>query len=145
MKTEESRLFIKSVWEAFASRDESLIASKFAPDAEWIAPVDNATARAFNSTNEIKGRDSIARFIATDMRRLFQDVKIEFKGFFADGPIVIVEERMSARLPNHLPYVVDYCFVFVCNNGLVVQVREYMDTLSGDRQIFAKGDPFSIA
>lgn len=141
MKTEESRALVMSAWEAFASRDEAKIAEKFAEDAEWIAPTGNATARALDYTHHMKGRSAIARFIATDMRRLFVDVNLDFKGFFADGPHVVVEECMTAKLANGADYVLDYCFIFFCRDGRITQVREYMDTLGGERQMFAKGHP----
>lgn len=143
MKTEESRAVVMSAWEAFASRDEVKIAECFAETAEWIAPEGNATARALNYTHHMKGRAEIARFIATDMRRLFVEVSLAFKGFFADGPHVVVEERMTAKLANGADYILDYCFVFFCCDGRIAQVREYMDTLGGDRQMFAEGHPLS--
>ncbi|HLW93657.1 MAG TPA: nuclear transport factor 2 family protein [Roseiarcus sp.] len=141
MQTEESRALVKDAWAAFASRDASRIAALFAEDAEWIAPQANGTAMAFSSEAGFKGAETIAAFIATEMRRLFLDVKIDFRGFYADGPIVIVEERMTANLPHGGRYENDYCLVFECRAGKIASVREYMDTLSGYRQLFRNGPP----
>src|SRR5579863_10015820 len=117
MQTEESRALVTQAWAAFASRDAQRIAAFFEDDAEWIAPQANGTARAFNSEAGFKGAETIATFIAKIMRQLFLDVKIDFRGFYADGPIVIVEERMTANLPYGGCYENDYCFVFECRAG----------------------------
>lgn len=145
MQTEESRALVKKAWSEFASRDPQRIAAMFSDDAEWLAPPDNATAVALSGANHMVGRDVIARFIASGMRVLFRDVKVDFRGVHADGAIVVVEEQMSAKLPNGDDYVNDYCFIFECRDGKIARVREYMDTLKGHRQIFAKGDPLQSA
>ncbi len=141
MQTEESRALVKQAWAIFATRDPAQIAQVFADDAEWIAPKTNATAVALGVTDHMKGSEVIAAFIAHGMRRLFSDVSIAFKGLYADGSFVVVEEQMTARLPNGLPYQLSYCFIFECSSGRIVRVREYMDTASGFRQVFANGHP----
>ena len=141
MQSDDSKALVKAAWAAFASRDPDRIAAFFMDDAEWLAPADNATAVALNVTHHMVGSDVIAAFIATGMRRLFQDVSIAFRGFHADGPIVVVEERMSARLPNGIACANDYCFIFECRDGCIARVREYMDTLGGHQQVFAAGNP----
>jgi uncharacterized protein len=143
MKTEESRALVIEAWGAFASRNAGRIAQVFTDDVEWIAPQANGTAAAFKSDAGFKGAEAIAAFIAKDMRRLFLDLKIDFRGFYADGPIVVVEEHMKANLPSGGRYENDYCFVFECRDGKIARVREYMDTLSGYRQLFMNGPPLS--
>ena len=143
MRTEETRALVKQAWAAFATRDSELIAQVFADDAEWIAPKANATAIALGVTDHMKGARVIAAFIAHGMRRLFGDVSISFNGFHADGPFAVVEEDMTAALPNGAPYQLSYCFIFECSRGRIVRVREYMDTMSGFRQVFADGHPLA--
>jgi uncharacterized protein len=48
---------------------------------------------------------------------------------------VIVEERMRAKA-NGRDYDNTYCLVFKLQDGRIRQVREYMDTLGGERMIF---------
>lgn len=141
MQSEDSKALVKAAWAAFASRDPDRIAAFFMDDAEWLAPAGNATAVALDVTHHMVGANVIAAFVATGMRRLFTDVSIAFRGFHADGPIVVVEERMSARLPNGIAYANDYCVVFECRDGRIARVREYMDTLGGHQQVFAAGHP----
>jgi uncharacterized protein len=141
MHTEDSRSLVKKAWAEFASRDAQRIAAMFWEDAEWLAPPGNGTAVALGGTNRIVGGDTIAAFIAIEMRRLFLDVAVTFRGLYADGPIVVVEEQMSAKLPNGGCYVNDYCFVFECRDGRIARVHEYMDTLGGYNQLFERGHP----
>ena len=141
MNTEQSRAVVKATWAAFASRDVERIAAMFTEDAEWLAPPENATATALNVTNHMIGPRVIAEFVATGVRRLFVESSVEFRGFYADGNVVVVEERMTSRLPNGGTYVNDYCWIFECRDGLISRMREYMDTLGGHRQIFANGPP----
>jgi uncharacterized protein len=136
MQSEESRALVKAAWAAFASRDRDRIAAMFVSDAEWLAPKGNATAVALEGPDHM-----IAAFIASEMRRLFLDVAVDLRGFYADGPVVVVEAHLSAKLPNGGGYANDYCFVFECRDGCIARVREYMDTLSGQRQLFANGHP----
>jgi uncharacterized protein len=145
MHTEDNVAFIKAAWGAFASRDVDRIAALFTEDAEWVAPRGNATAVALGASDHMIGRDAIAHVIAREVPRLFHDISIEFRGFYAQGPSVVVENRFSATLPNGASYANDYCFIFECRDGKIALMREYMDTHSGFKQVFAKGDPFAAA
>ena len=60
-------------------------------------------------------------------------VSIDFRGIYADGETVIVEERMQATLAHGGHYDTDYCFVFELDNGLIKRVRENMATWRGAR------------
>ncbi|KWV61068.1 ketosteroid isomerase [Bradyrhizobium macuxiense] len=129
---------VLNAWKTFATRDAAQIASCFTADAEWIAPAGNATAVALDHTDHLIGAEQIARFIASEMRRLYSDVDITFRAVHADGDSVIVEERMLATLPDGRPYDNDYCFVFVVEGGRIKQVREYMDTRKGWQMVFGE-------
>lgn len=128
---------VKAAWEAFASRDAGRIAACFTPEAEWIAPPGNATAIALDYPHHMRGADEIARFIATEFGRLFvADVGLDFRTMAASGDLVTVEERMRATLVNGRSYDLTYCFLFEIEGSAIRQVREYMDTRSGWRQMF---------
>jgi ketosteroid isomerase-like protein len=127
---------VLNAWKTFSTRDADQIASLFTPDAEWIAPARNATAVALAHTDHMTGPDQIARFIASEMHRLFSEIDISFRAVHVDGDTVIIEERMRATLPGGRPYDNDYCFVFVVANGRIKQVREYMDTRKGWQMVF---------
>ncbi|HEX9213094.1 MAG TPA: nuclear transport factor 2 family protein [Bradyrhizobium sp.] len=129
---------VLNAWKTFSSRDADRIATLFTEDAEWIAPKGNATAVALDHTDHMVGAQQIARFIAQEMHRMFSGVDIAFRGVYADGDVVIVEERMRATLPSGKPYENDYCFVFTVAGKRIREVREYMDTRKGWRMMFGE-------
>ncbi|MGB6543821.1 MAG: nuclear transport factor 2 family protein [Xanthobacteraceae bacterium] len=138
MIANNSKHVVLAAWQALASRDPARIGAMFTADAEWLAPQGNATAVALNGTSRMIGREQIAQSFGSDIWKLFTaNVKVEFRGVYADGDVVIVEERMQATLANGNAYDNDYCFVFEVENGLIRRVREYMDTAKGHRMIFA--------
>jgi uncharacterized protein len=136
MSSPTAKEVIVTAWKIFKTRDVGQIAALFTPDAEWIAPAGNATAVALDHTHHMIGSDQIARFIACEMHRLFFDIDISFRGLYADGDTVILEERMLATIPGGRSYDNDYCFVFVLSGDRIKQVREYMDTRKGWQTIF---------
>lgn len=138
MSSVASKEVVIEAWKTFKSHDEERIAAVFTPDAEWIAPRGNATAVALDHTHHMVGAAAIARFIAVEMHKLFADVAIEFTALHADGDAVIVEERMRATLPDGRNYDNAYCFVFIVRDGLIRQVREYMDTMKGWQMVFGQ-------
>lgn len=137
MSVEDNKRAVAATWKAFASRDPDEIAARFTEDAEWFAPPGNATALAVKATRHILGKADIVQFIARDFATLFsRDVKVDFKGLYGDGDVVVVEHRLQAVLANGALYDNDYCFVIELENGLIRRMREYMDTAKGHRMIF---------
>jgi ketosteroid isomerase-like protein len=137
MDSQANKQRVIDAWQTFRTRDAKQIAALFTANAEWLAPADNATARALRGTHEMRGRERIAQFIAVEFGQLFvRDVQVVFKGFYADGDVVVVEEQFTATLANGHAYQNEYCFVFELEEGLIKCVREYMDTAKGARAIF---------
>ena len=124
MNSEANKRAAMAAWQAFRTRDPGQIAAVFTEDAEWLAPTNNATAVALKGPWHIVGRDQIARS----------------RGFYADGNIVVIEQRLRATLANGNAYDNDYCFVLELENDLIRRVREYMDTAKGNRMVFGATD-----
>ncbi|WP_282780531.1 MULTISPECIES: nuclear transport factor 2 family protein [unclassified Nocardia] len=139
MTAPHPKTVVQQAWQAFATHDYDTIAACFTEDAQWLAPSGNATATFFNGPSHIIGRAAISNFLAHDFPKLFaENVSIDFRGFYAEGDHVIVEETMSATLSNGNAYRLDYCFVFELKDGQIHRVREYMDTAAGHRMVFGE-------
>ncbi len=124
-----SKELILRAWREFASQDTDRIAAVFTPDAEWLAPPDNPTARALDGTSHLIGRDRIVRFLAVEFPTIFAaDRKVDFTAIIAEGTTVVVEQRLRATLMNGNHYNNEYCFIVELSGGLIHRVREYMDT-----------------
>ncbi|MEV0466618.1 nuclear transport factor 2 family protein [Nocardia tengchongensis] len=92
--TTDNKAIVQAAWRAFASHEAEQIAAFFTADAEWLAPAGNATAVALDAPSHMIGRQAITHFLAHEFPRLFtSDVVVDFRGFYADGDRVIVEER----------------------------------------------------
>lgn len=140
MRSASNKQHVIDAWQTFRTRDAAKIAALFSESAAWLAPPNNATARALGGTHELHGRERIAHFIAVEFGQLFvRDVRVEYRGVHADHDVVVVEQTMSATLANGRHYQNDYCFVFELEDGLIKRVREYMDTARGERAIFGEG------
>jgi uncharacterized protein len=140
---------IAALYRAFGSGDRAAIRAMLHDDAVWIAPAGNATqvaaglgdgsdAGAPRGANDLDA-DEIARFMAEDFPRLFRDARNAMRMLIAEGDIGVIEHRLHATLPDGRAYVNDYCFVITVRDGLVAQIREYMDTRGGWRQVFGDG------
>ena len=138
MHPDECKQAVMAAWKAFASRDRARIEACLAPDAEWLAPPQNATAIALQDTHHLVGRDRIVRFLVDEFPRLFvRDVRVDFGSILCEGDTVIVEERMQAELANGRHYDNHYCLFFVLDpQGRIRRVREYMDTRKAHECIF---------
>ncbi len=135
MDAEQIRTVMRA-WKIFASGDADDISDTFTPDAEWLAPPQNATAVALGIPHHMVGAQEIGTFLATEFPRLFvKDVGIDFTNIVAAGSTVIVEETMSATLADGNDYVNDYCLIFELDGDRIRRVREYMDTARGNRQV----------
>ncbi|MFQ6398162.1 nuclear transport factor 2 family protein [Nocardia sp. KC 131] len=136
-----SKELVLRAWREFATQDPERIAAVFTPDTEWLAPPNNATARALDGTHHLIGRDRVVYFLSTEYPSVFAaDRKVDFTSITADATTVIVETRMRATLMNGRHYDNDYCFIFELSDGLIHRVREYMDTRRG-QEMFDGSDP----
>jgi uncharacterized protein len=134
MTSASNKQLVINAWKVFATRDADRVRAVFAPDAEWLAPADNATARALDGTHRLVGRDRIVRFLTEEFGTVFvDDVTMDFGGFYADDDTVVVETRLRATLAHGGHYDNEYCFVFELEEGRIKRVREYMDTQRGAR------------
>ena len=136
-----------ATWKAFATRDAAQIEACFTEDAVWIVPERNATALAFGR-GEVRrmNRQQIASFIANDWRRLFvSDVERDPMGIYSEGDTVVMLQRLRAKLANGRAYDNVYCFVFKVRVGRIGEMREFMDTLSGFRQVFGEESVSAVA
>lgn len=132
MTSASNKQLVINAWKVFATRDAHRVREVFTPDAEWLAPADNATARALDGTHHLVGRERVVRFLTEEFGAVFvDDVRIDFGGVYADGDTVVVETRLRATLANGGRYDNEYCFVFELDAGRIRRVREYMDTQRG--------------
>ena len=136
-----------AAWQAFSSRDPDRIRAVLTEGAKWIAPPDNATQLMLGLDRDFtESREGIIAFLTKHFRRGFLDgAKFEFTKVIAEGDTVMFEQRMSGVACNQKFYDNRYCWVFEMEGGRVREMREYMDTYAGHRQIFGEERPRMLA
>lgn len=119
---------------SLASRDRETMAALIAPDARVVWPV-SAPLSGYS------GRDEIVEAMAT--ARGPRDLGLDPTTFSAapgrivvDGSTAVVELAVTAQTTSGEPYENDYAFFYEFDaDGLLVEMREYGDTLNAARQI----------
>ncbi len=136
MNASDIKSTMAGAFRVFATRDALKIGELMAEDVEWHGPDGNATAIYLGRALPMKGRKTVAEFLATGFRQMFGEAEITVTAITADADRAVVEQRLEAKLPNGGRYVNDYCFVYEFKDGKIWRMREYMDTLFGWRQVF---------
>jgi uncharacterized protein len=147
----DSKQTVLALYGAYATGDANQIAALLHEEVVWTAPAGNATQVALGlgrpedagpprGANDLD-RDAIVALMSHNFARFFLDVNNEFRTVVAEGDVVVVEHRLSAKLPNGRSYVNDYCFVFQTRDDKVWRIREYMDTRGGWVQVFGEAGP----
>ena len=136
-----------AVWRAFGSRDADAIRAVLTEDATWIAPAGNATQVALGLPPDmLETREGIIAFLTQHFRRLFPDgAAFSFTRVIAEGDVIVFEQRMRGTTLEGRPYDNAYCWVFELDGARVRVIREYMDTLGGQRMIFGDAPARRIA
>lgn len=107
--SETNKDVVTNAWRTFSTRDPEQIENCFAEDAVWIAPPFDATALTVAKGETTRMNwRQIASFIAKDFGRLF----------VAGAMTTTIASSSKCATRSHL--------------------REYMDTLTGFRQIFGE-------
>jgi ketosteroid isomerase-like protein len=132
-----------AAWQAFNTRDPERIRAVLTEGAKWIAPPYNATQIMLGLDPDFTAsREGIVAFLTRHFRRGFPDgARFEFTKVIAEDDTVMFEQRMSGVACNGKSYDNRYCWVFEMDGDRIREMREYMDTYAGHRQIFGEEEP----
>jgi NADPH:quinone reductase-like Zn-dependent oxidoreductase/ketosteroid isomerase-like protein len=127
--------------EAVAAGDLPTIRASFAPDVVWTYPGD------LPLSGDWKGRDLVVdEFLGAAAGNLFAPgtpVTIELVNVIADGEQVFAEWTAQATARAGGAYSNKCAGVFTVRDGLIVAVREYLDTDHARRVLFPDIDALS--
>jgi ketosteroid isomerase-like protein len=122
----DAKTVLQTYVAALLAGDEDTIRSSFAEDAVW-----RIDAGDLPISGTYEGRDAIiGDFLATALANYDPDsIEIEVTAMVAEGDQVALQWTSRARTATGRPYE-NGCFaLFEVRDGLIVSVREYMDTL----------------
>jgi hypothetical protein len=94
-----------------------------AEDVTWRWMGVKQWTRSFNGKQTV-----IDTLFGGNAETLSPSSSVEVHCIHADGDFVIVEHSGRNKLPDGRRYDNNYCWVFRFQNGLIQEVRQYMDT-----------------
>jgi uncharacterized protein len=113
-----------------AARDRSLFVASLADDVTWVVTGQYSWSRTFT------GKASILRDLHGHVRSLLVDpARTIAERFIADGDIVVVEARGNNFTKTGVRYDNEYCLVFRLENGRIMEIREYCDSVLTEKAL----------
>ena len=128
MSTEDSRRVVQSFLDNAAQGNMDACFALFSDDASWS----NIGSTRFSGTCE--GKDAILNDLVGPLFGSLQDgIRSDVEAVIADGERVVVLSQGHATTQDGTPYNNTYAQVFTVRDGMIVAVKEYMDTALIDR------------
>ena len=133
-RTEQTRRVVEAYVGVLGRGDLAALRASFAPDATWTVGGDMPVSGTWCGPEGI-----IDGFLAQMTERLdtSRPVTQEIHGIVADGDRAVVEWTSRATTAQGASYQNDYAVVFDVRDGLIVAVREYLDTAYAAHVLFA--------
>lgn len=123
MSTEENRKLMQHLLAAAAAGDRAPYLAHLAENATMRVTGRNSWSRTFSGKQEIL-RD-LYGYLHTLLDESRRTVPIRF---IADGDHVAVEGRGEMMTRNGVRYDNEYCLVYRLEQGMIVEIREYLDS-----------------
>ena len=118
MTPEENKEIIRKAY-----NDSAILMKTFAEDATYTFFGRHFFARTF------RGRESIVRDLFGPMREMLSErIKLDITNIVGDGDFVVLEAKGQAKALDGTEYDNNYCIVLHMRDGMIVSVREYLDT-----------------
>lgn len=130
--TEDSRAVLQRYLDALVAGDVDAIAKSFADDVSWSLHGD------LPLSGVRRGRDQIMAFLMSAGSLYVPGTQqFSFGAITAEGERVVLEWRVrGVAAATGRDYDNEYCGVFVIRDGLIAEVREYLDSLHAARTLY---------
>jgi ketosteroid isomerase-like protein len=116
---------VRHFFETLSTGDLERVRLLFHEDATWAVMADGIPGAGTHV-----GRDTIVDAFLAPVRGMFEpgDPKVTIDSLVAEGNLVAVEARGRGRFADGREYSNRYAFVLEVQDGLVVAIREYLDS-----------------
>ena len=140
MKTEDTRTLIERYYEALTSADVSTIKQCLADDIVWQLPRSVANAEGFavqtDSEGRVSGEQVLLELGGDTVKKSFDISKpfaLDVRHMIVEGNKAVVQQRITATArATGRPYDNQYCWIYTCDDGVIVHMEEYTDSLGAD-------------
>jgi ketosteroid isomerase-like protein len=119
----DNKQVVLSMYEALNSGDSAGYFARMADDVEITYFGSHRLAGTYHGKTEL-----LKNFVPLLRARLDGSIKLHVKNIIAEADQVVVEATGEARTKDGLSYNNLYCIVLKLRDGVIVQLREYMDT-----------------
>ena len=117
------KLRVQEVMDAMSQGRVGPLFDAMAEDVTWRWMGVNQWSRTFEGKQLV-----VATLFGGAAETLSPSSSVEVRCIHADGDCVVVEHSGRNELPDGRRYDNNYCWVFRFEEGLIQEVREYMDT-----------------
>lgn len=118
-----NRELVRSIMDDLARADRGPLFDAMADDVTWRWMGVSTWSRTFEGKKQVI--DTLFGGVDATLNDASSD---EVHEIFADGDHVVVEHTGRNETPDGRQYNNNYCWVFTIRDGLIREVREYMDT-----------------
>lgn len=118
---------VRAFLEGMENADLALIRTGLHDRAALKLPQPSYTGRI------IRGGDELANFLVALSDQVYRERRATLGNLLVDDHHGVAEWRLQATLIDGREYDQYYCWLFDFEDGLIVEVREYIDTAYGQR------------
>jgi uncharacterized protein len=128
MSAAENRKLMEAIFAGIAQGDSALFVASLSDDVTLRVTGQYSWSRTF------VGKASVLRDLFGHVRSLVQKGgRTVAHRFIADGDFVVVEARGDMVTKAGVPYANDYCLVYRLQDGRIVEMTEYNDSILCER------------
>ncbi len=121
--TESNKALVRDAYAAIGRGDLKGFLACLADDVTWTFIGTHRFGRTFRGKNDIV--DNLCRVLGAHLADV---VELDIVNLVAEGELVVAEMRGRAVTPAGRRYDNSYCVVLTVRDGLIRELREYLDT-----------------
>lgn len=127
MSTDENKKLMQKIFDRLADGDGTMFMEHLADDVVLTVTGEHSWSGIFC------GKETIARKIYGYLRTLVNDTgKTKAFNFIADGDLVAIEAKGDMVTKNGTPYRNHYCLIYRLQDGKIMEMKEYMDSVMAE-------------
>lgn len=133
METDDTRALIERYYDALRRADHDTLNEIIAPDVTWTPP---ASAQAAPTDNRADLLEFIAGPGVVETFDFSKPFNLEVRRMVVEGDTAVVQQRLTATAKaTGSAYDNQYCWIYTCRDGQIVDMEEYADTLVAARSM----------
>lgn len=119
----DNKQHVQTIMDALVRADRQPLFDAMADEVTWRWMGTSQWSKSFEGKQAVLGE----LFGGVD-ESLSDSYSVQVHKVLADGDHVVVEHTGSNATPDGRQYNNNYCWIFAFKDGLITEIREYMDT-----------------